>query len=457
MAGALAAVTVLPTIIPLTYRVVSTEETSVMHQVQGAGVAAAILLEAGSESPPDGLAQRMLVDGITILDRHGVTYADGMELSVDVLGRLCAADGPRHRYIVVDEVRWAMACYEAGESDVIAFKRPDTESVAFVGYLVLGLAAMVGISTALGVLAILSPISEVSASVARVSAGVRGARASATGLVELDVLVDHVNAAAQAMEDREDAIEGRLQVVQEMARLVAHEVRNPLQSMELLTSLIASEEEREEREQLAGSIHEEIRGLENVVGRMLRHTEHGTALRLQRTPTAMHELIEKVITFRRPEARHLGIRLEAGKLTSARAPLDRTLASRAIENLVVNAMKMVSAETGHVLVSAWENDTHVAVVVDDNGPGVDPSLSDSIYQPHVTGRPGGTGLGLSLVVGVTTAHDGYVEHARSPLGGARFQAWFAKDPTGGGPVANPGGGRQPIERAGAGEGPPEEG
>jgi signal transduction histidine kinase len=442
LSGLLASVAVVPTIFPLTYRVVSTEERSVLDQVTGASVTAATLHELG-EVPPVGLAGRMAVDGIAILDATGnLTHRDGTTPEAELLWQICQDTKQQRRgYEVVDAERWATACYATVGEYVVAVKKPNQGSGTFVGRLVLGLAAMVGISTAIGVLQLLSPISEVSATLARVSAGERGVRASSTGLAELDDLVDQLNAAAQAMEDREDAIEGRIRVVQEMARLVAHEVRNPLQSLELLASLIASEDDREERDALAESIHQEVRTLENVVGRMLRNSESGAALTVQRKPHEVRSLIENVLTFRRPEARHNGIRLEAGPLAEATVPLDRTLARRAVENLVSNAMKMVKPGDGQVRVSAESNETHVCIVVDDNGPGVDPALGDTIYQPEVSGRPGGMGLGLPLVMGVTRAHDGYVEHERSPLGGARFRAWFAKQPQdGGGSVADPRGG-----------------
>ena len=60
--------------------------------------------------------------------------------------------------------------------------------------------------------------------------------------------------------------------------------------------------------------------------------------------------------------------------------IDKTLISRAIENLIINAMQAVPQQGGRIRVTAFENESHVCIVVDDNGPGVDPELGDSIYQ-----------------------------------------------------------------------------
>lgn len=64
--------------------------------------------------------------------------------------------------------------------------------------------------------------------------------------------------------------------------------------------------------------------------------------------------------------------------------------------------------------------THVAFVVDDSGPGVPEGLRASIFEPFVTTRGEGTGLGLAMVRSIADAHDGLVWCCRGPLGGARF-------------------------------------
>ena len=160
---------------------------------------------------------------------------------------------------------------------------------------------------------------------------------------------------------------------------------------------------------------------------MLKDSESQGALRPHRIPTNIPDLIHKVITFRKFEARRLGIQLEVGEITDYTMKIDRILISRALENLVQNAMQAVPRQNGRIRLSAFDNDSHVCIVVDDNGAGVDPALGDSIYQSDISGRQEGTGLGLALVQGVLQAHNGYVEHRQSPLGGARFRAWLPFD------------------------------
>jgi signal transduction histidine kinase len=244
----------------------------------------------------------------------------------------------------------------------------------------------------------------------------------ATGLAELDDLVDRLNAAARSVDDREDAILARIELVQEMARIVAHEVRNPLQSLELLTSLVASEQQDAERKEIADSIHSEIRTLEQVVTRLLRDSAVRGALRLRVTRQAISPLVDQVLSLRRPQANTNGAQLTTGAVSDIELPFDQALVKRTIENLVLNALQAAPRGSGEVRVSVLEEADGIVIVVEDNGPGVPEEIVDHVFEPNVTGKKGGHGLGLALVKGVVEAHNGHIRYTRSAMGGARFEA-----------------------------------
>ncbi len=422
-AGLIAALTFLPTAIPLAWAMLSGEEAIALRSAQSAARSASVLMEAGRE-PDEALRRNLDVDVLSVGFDVRPLVAPGAAGGVDIekLATHCADDA---HVVPLGSSDWALAC----QGNVLAANRLEP---ARQGQLVLGivlvLAAVVGIITALGVLRMLRPLSEITRALDRVGAGERGVRMPRTGLAELDDLVDRLNAAARDMEDREDTILGRIAVVQEMARMVAHEVRNPLQSLELLTSLIASEEDEGERLELANSIHDEIRGLETVVTRLLRESATKGALRLQRQQGAMAPLVEKVMALRRPQANARGTRLITGVLADRIVPMDSALMKRSIENLVINAMQAVPERGGEVKVSVIEEASDLLLLVDDNGPGVDPELADQIFEADVTSKSKGTGLGLALVKGVVEAHDGTIQCVTSPMGGARFEIRIPLDP-----------------------------
>lgn len=439
LAGVLAAVAILPTIVPLTRRVSSAEDMSSVVRAITASRAAGTLLAHGLALEPR-LDRSLAIDGLRLIDGNGATIYEAGSPPPDLpMADLCPPGEAPGRVVRKGEDRWAVACHDVGASVVLATLRAPNGESRTISWLVLGLASMVGISTAFGVLQVLSPLSRITSGLERVGSGERGVHVASTGLAELDELVVRLNHAARAIQDREDAIQGRIQVVQEIARVVAHEIRNPLQSLEFLAGVIAMEDDGEERSKLSASIQDEVRSLEAVVSRMLRGGD-GPALHLLRTSTSLGELVRKVVDFRMPEARHKGIELAAATLSDRALPVDRTLLTRAIENLVSNAMEFVPKGAGKIVLSAEEEGDRVTIVVEDNGPGVPATYGDTIYQPGVSYRAGGHGLGLSFVQGVFTAHGGSVTHGRSALGGAAFRASIPlEEPAEELSLANPGG------------------
>ena len=415
LAGLLAAFSFLPTAIPLAWAIVSGEEAVTMRRVEYAIRSASVLQEAGRDLN-DSFHQDVEVDLIYLSDSErllGTRFASEVDLAL--LTADCSAQAS---VVSLQSSGWVVACSD----HLVAAKRMEPiGQVRLVLGIVAALAIIVGLLTALGVLRLLRPLSEVSRALARVGSGERGVRMPQTGLAELDVLVDRLNAAARDMEDRQDTILGRIAVVQEMARMVAHEVRNPLQSIELLTSLIASEQDERERLELANAIHEEIRTLETVVTRLLRESATKGALRLRHQSASVVSLIEQVVALRRPQAQAQGVKLVLDTHTHREVPMDLALIKRSIENLVINAMQAVPPSGGIVQISVSEDYPMLLLAVDDNGPGVDPSLADQIFEADVTSKSRGTGLGLALVKGAIEAHDGAIQCVTSPMGGARFE------------------------------------
>jgi signal transduction histidine kinase len=423
LAGILAAIAVLPTAIPLTMRLAYDEHAMAVRHVNTAATFAAQLMNADG-SVPQGTRERAQVDHLHVSSPDGVlVYRDGIQPPLDIMARACSGEVESQALRSLDGQQWATSCLDSEGFQVVAAWQPPQGAATEMALLVLALALIVGIVTALGVLRLLAPLSRVSQALDRVGAGEHGVRLSATGMSELDELVERLNAAAHSLELREQEFLSHIQAIQEMARMVAHEVRNPLQSLELLTSLIVSEVDEDERLELARSIHREIRALDMVVDRVLRQgVAGGRGMSLKKTPQSLRPLINQVMSLRGPEAKAQGITLEVGTVTETRVDMDQALLGRSIENLVLNAMQAVPPHRGRIRVSATVDDKHLCVVVEDNGPGVPSAFGDHIYDPNVSGRTGGTGLGLALVRGVVEAHGGYIEHDRSPLGGARFKA-----------------------------------
>lgn len=90
-----------------------------------------------------------------------------------------------------------------------------------------------------------------------------------------------------------------------------------------------------------------------------------------------------------------------------------------VVNLAQNATHFAGPK-GRVEVVLQANAGGALLMIDDSGPGIDPSIRNRLFEPLVTTRPDGIGLGLALVKRVVERHWGKVSASRSPLGGARF-------------------------------------
>jgi signal transduction histidine kinase len=97
---------------------------------------------------------------------------------------------------------------------------------------------------------------------------------------------------------------------------------------------------------------------------------------------------------------------------------------RALRNLVLNAVEAQEVEGGRVDVTVAREAGLALVRVEDRGPGIPPELMEEIWNPDVTTKSRGTGLGLALVRQTVAHHDGEVSAANRPGGGARFEVRF---------------------------------
>ncbi|MEH3041768.1 MAG: ATP-binding protein [Sphingomonas paucimobilis] len=105
----------------------------------------------------------------------------------------------------------------------------------------------------------------------------------------------------------------------------------------------------------------------------------------------------------------------------------RVRLEQVLVNLLQNALDAVAGRVGpQVALTIERQPDRVLLTVADNGPGIDPAIADQIFEPFVTGKRDGLGLGLGIVRDIMTAFDGTVGVVPSPLGGAAFQVMVAR-------------------------------
>lgn len=202
---------------------------------------------------------------------------------------------------------------------------------------------------------------------------------------------------------------------------LAHEVRNPLNSITLQLSLLerrlaAVEPSIAERQrQVVAIIREEIRRLDALVGEFLLFSRTS---RLQFQPTDLDLLIDDVVRLLSPESETVGVRLHHERAQpSATAPADAEKIKQVIINLVRNAMEAMP-EGGDVYISAGSSAGWAQLVVRDTGPGLPEGVD--VFQLFVSTKAQGTGLGLSIAQQIVNAHGGELLADSQPSLGATF-------------------------------------
>ncbi|UCF68768.1 MAG: hypothetical protein JSV80_05625 [Acidobacteriota bacterium] len=211
----------------------------------------------------------------------------------------------------------------------------------------------------------------------------------------------------------------RLEWLGRMAAEVAHEVRNPLGSLELLGSLLVGElEERPEGRELAEQLLVGVRQLSDTVTRLLSCARGG---RVRRAPVDAAALARETIRFVSPVAEARRIRLEGPpEAAKAAAYLDREATHQALLNLLGNALD-VTPGGGRVRLGVGRDERGVSFLIEDSGPGVPDALRERVFEPFFSTRDGGTGLGLAVVERVAVDRGGSGEVGRSEWGGASFR------------------------------------
>jgi nitrogen fixation/metabolism regulation signal transduction histidine kinase len=291
-------------------------------------------------------------------------------------------------------------------------------------------------------------INRMANAITQVTAGNLEVRVPVTGSDELTALARVFNRMLSEMQQSRARIEylQRIGAWQEMAQRLAHEIKNPLTPIQLAVQechrKYANEDPR-----FRALLDTTLEIVEEEVGTLRRLV--GNFSSFARLPHA--ELREASLRdFLREcsgQLGHLGAELtEDGAedvivahdvevlweppdepLTAA---IDRQMLRRVLVNLVRNAVEAIrdarqasgdDSSRGHVIVRAERTEDGLAIVVEDDGPGVPDAAGERVFDPYFTTKLEGTGLGLAIVKKIVVEHNGSIAvHRGARLGGAAF-------------------------------------
>ena len=302
------------------------------------------------------------------------------------------------------------------------------QHIRAIGYGVAGISILLAIAASLWITSRISrPIEQLAAAATEVAAGNWNTQVKITSRDEVGALAASFNHMTQQLsEQRERLVQSeRVAAWRELARRLAHELKNPLFPLQLTVenlikarTLPASEFDEIFREG-TGTLMAEIANLKNIIARF---SDFSKMPKPQLQEVDIVELLRKIVALYEPTlvqhqppiAFHCRIANEP-LLISA----DPDLLHRALSNLVLNAMDAMP-NGGVLTIEAGRKGNVIEVRIADTGTGMTAEECARLFTPYYTTKQHGTGLGLAIVQSVVSDHKGTVRVESNPGSGSVF-------------------------------------
>jgi nitrogen fixation/metabolism regulation signal transduction histidine kinase len=278
-------------------------------------------------------------------------------------------------------------------------------------------------------------VSDLSAVMRRVASGDLSVRAPRLGADELGQLASAFNTMLDELEHtrRRIAYLQRVGAWQEMARRIAHEIKNPLTPIQLAVQQLREKDpggDARFSDLLQTSVEiveDEVEALRRMV---TSFSQFAKVPEVEVEPVELSRILgEFERSFTHVDA-ELDVEIDAHDDCEILG--DRQLLKQVLVNLVENAAlsaREAGVEDPRVRVIGVCLDANTAcLIVDDNGPGIDAERRELVFEPYETTRAHGTGLGLAIVKKIVLDHGGEVVIGDSELGGARFEVRLRRAP-----------------------------
>lgn len=210
----------------------------------------------------------------------------------------------------------------------------------------------------------------------------------------------------------------RLSAIGQLSASLAHEIRNPLASIDGATNLIESEQTPPEmRTASLAIIRKEVQRLNRLLTNLL---DFARPRKPEFQAVRPERLIDGIIALAGHSAQQKGITLRKDVPSAVPAfECDPEQIKQVILNLTINAVQAMTG-AGEIVLAARQHDSSVAISVRDQGPGISDEDLDKIFNPFYTTKDTGTGLGLSVVYQIVNQHGGTVMAERNLEGGMTF-------------------------------------
>lgn len=273
------------------------------------------------------------------------------------------------------------------------------------------------------------PIEQLALAAQEVSAGNWNAQVEARGDDELGALAVSFNAMTRELTEQRDRLvqAERVAAWRELARRLAHELKNPLFPLQItVENLVRAREAdpaifdevfRESTSALLG----EVANLKAIIGRF---SDFSKMPQPQLQPVKLNELARQALNLHTAQLQAEGRpKIEAHYVPDeslGTIEADPDLLHRALSNLILNAMDAMTGG-GHLTVRTRAAGDHARIEISDTGAGLTKEECERLFTPYYTTKQHGTGLGLAIVQSVVSDHGGSISVESEPGKGTTFR------------------------------------
>jgi signal transduction histidine kinase len=213
------------------------------------------------------------------------------------------------------------------------------------------------------------------------------------------------------------ALQVRARAAERLAELgtltggLAHEIKNPLSTVQLNLQLL--EEDLDPKDEHQQRVIHRLHTVQRETGRMRETLDdflrYAGKMELDRKPTDLNGLLEELVDFFMPQAQlqkvQIRVRKSEGELI---APIDARLIKQAVLNLMINAVQAMGNGGGELILSAARADGQARIDVIDTGPGIAAEALPNIFNAYYSTKKSGTGLGLAISQRIVHEHGGAI-------------------------------------------------
>ncbi len=280
---------------------------------------------------------------------------------------------------------------------------------------------------------ILDPVSELAGFARKIGEGVWGKTIKARSQDEIGKLTEAFNEMSlklsESIKKTEKAQEQlvraeKFSALGKVSETLAHDLKNPVSSIRFLVEdAIDSHEKNYFSEEDMKMILYEMERIDGMVNEMLSISGHQ---KLFRSRGNINDLVEQIVSKMRYklEAEMIKFELELGKEVPE-FDFDGGKIEHAIYNILINAMQAMNGGGTISLITQYVHDeSSVLIIIKDTGGGIPPEIQKMIFDPYFTTKESGTGLGLSMVYGIVSEHEGTIEVTSKVSEGTTFTLTF---------------------------------